>query len=407
MSLATLDGFERLKWKPWPAQIPPGIDPKKSIFSEIARAPSLLYHPYETFDPVLRLVEAAASDPDVLGIKQVLYRTSRNSPVVAALRRAAENGKAVTAVVELKARFDEARNIGRALDLEKAGAQVVYGVRNLKTHAKACVVVRREPGGIARYTHFGTGNYNEKTAELYADISYMLRSEDLGADATSFFNAVCGYSEPRACLKLAMAPFGLREKLLGLVEAETERARAGQKALIAAKMNSLVDPELIRALYRASSAGVEIRLNVRGTCCLRPGVKDLSDNISVISIVDRFLEHARILLFHHGGEDLTFISSADWMPRNLDRRVELLVPVEDPDCKSELREILEIHLSDNVKARRLLPDGRYERVAPARGEPARRSQELLYQRACEAAKAAHMRRPTSFEPHRRAVPGEE
>jgi polyphosphate kinase len=403
MRLATTEGFDSLKWKPWPPQPSPLIDVRKNIFDELSRGPVLLYHPYESFDPVVKLVETAAADPDVLSIKQILYRTSRDSPVIAALRRAAENGKAVTVLVELKARFDEARNIGWARDLERAGAQVIYGVRGLKTHAKACVVVRREAGGVTRYLHFGTGNYNERTAMLYGDISYFTRAEDLAADAASFFNAVCGYSEPRSCLKLAMAPFGLRDRLLGLVEAEAERARSGQTAKITAKMNSLVDPGLIKALYAASLAGVKIRLNVRGICCLRPGVRDLSENIHVVSVVDRFLEHARVFCFHHGGEDLTFISSADWMPRNLDRRVELLVPVEDEESRKALVEILEVHFSDNVKARRLLPDGRYERVVPGPEAAAVRSQEALFLRACEAARIARTRRPTTLEPYRPSI----
>ncbi|MBW3597956.1 MAG: polyphosphate kinase 1, partial [Planctomycetes bacterium] len=371
-----------------------------SMFETLAQKDVLLHHPYESFDPVIRLIEQAADDPDVLAIKQTLYRTSRNSPIVEALARAAERGKYVTALVELKARFDEARNIEWADRLEQAGVQVLYGVKGLKTHAKVCIIVRREPQGVQRYVHFGTGNYNESTARIYSDVSFMTCNDALGADAATFFNAITGYSQPRRMLKLEMAPLGLRDRLVELIQSETERKRRGQKAAITAKVNSLVDPAIIEALYHASQAGVKVRLNVRGICCLRPGAPGLSEHIDVISIVDRFLEHARIVHFHHGGDDLTFISSADWMPRNLDRRVELLVPVEDPPLKTRLIAILETYFKDTVKARRLLPDGAYQPVKTRRKKL--RSQESFYRQAKDALKKAAQSRRTTFEPHRAA-----
>jgi len=383
---------------PWPPQPSAMVDSRKSMFSEISRGDIFLSVPFESFDPVVRFVQEAAEDPDVMAIKQILYRTSSGSPVIAALRRAAENGKYVTAIVEIKARFDEANNMVWARELERAGVQVVYGIRGFKTHGKICVVVRREPEGVVRYVHFGTGNYNDNTAKLYCDVGILTRNDDLGSDASAFFNAICGYSEPQQYRKLVQAPLGLRKEILELIEGETERRRQGQKALIMAKMNSLVDPEIIEALYRASQVGVDIRLNVRGICCLRPGKKELSESIQVVSIVDRFLEHSRIFYFHQGGAKRVYISSADWMPRNLDRRIELLVPIEEKACKKRLIEILKICLADTVKGRRILSDGTYENVA-AEGKKALRSQTVLYQQACAAANAAKVARRTVFEPH--------
>ena len=397
--LADVRGFDKLRNEPWPPQPSPAVDPTVGLFETISRGDVLLYHPYESFEPVVRMIEEAADDPDVLSIKQTLYRTSRDSPIVAALGRAAENGKNVTAVVELKARFDEARNIAWAENLERAGVQVIYGVKGLKTHAKACVIVRREPHGIQRYCHFGTGNYNESTARLYSDASLLTADEDLCADAVSFFNAITGYSQPQMFRKLEAAPIGLRERLIELIEGETERSRQGQRARIHAKLNSLVDSQIIDALYTASHAGVKIRLNIRGICCLRPGVKGLSENIRVVSIIDRYLEHARVLYFRHGGDERVFLSSADWMPRNLDRRVELLVPVETPALRKRLMHILGVYFKDNVKARELKADGTYRAVQPTERRPAFRSQEVLYRDAVEAVRAAEMSRRTDFEPH--------
>jgi polyphosphate kinase len=372
------------------------------MFETLSQQDVLLCHPYESFDPIVRLIEEAADDPDVIAIKQILYRTSRNSRIVAALTRAAERGKAVTVIVELKARFDEARNIEWARRLEQASAQVLYGVKGLKTHAKICLIVRREPHGIQRYVHMGTGNYNESTARLYSDISVLTSNDLFGADATNFFNAVTGYSQPQAFQKLEAAPLSLRETLLELIEAETRRAQKGQSAQIIAKVNSLVDSEIIEALYTASQAGVRVKLNVRGICCLRPGVPGLSDNILVVSIIDRFLEHARILYFSHGGDPRVFISSADWMPRNLDRRIELLAPVEDPQCRAKLMRILDSYFLDTVKARILHADGSYHRATPSEGDPPFRCQEMLYLAAKDAVAMQEKSRHTIFEPHRAA-----
>lgn len=398
MPLTDRPGFDALKYESWPPQRSPEVEPGISMFGILARQDVLLYHPYQSFEPILRLIEQAAVDPDVLAIKQILYRTSRTSPIVAALARAAQNGKYVTVIVELKARFDEARNIQWARDLEEAGVQVIYGIKGLKTHAKLCIIVRREPHGIQRYVHFGTGNYNELTARLYSDASFLTSNEELGADAVAFFNAITGYSQPQRYRKIEAAPTGLRTRLLELIDGETQRKQQGQKAFIDVKINSLVDPEIINALYSASQAGVRVRLNVRGICCLRPGVKDLSENITVVSILDRYLEHARILRFHHGGDDLVFISSADWMPRNIDRRIELLIPIEDPPSRSRLISALEIYFDDNLKARELQSNGIWKREKTRKKR--RRSQELLYEDAVRRLKTAEQSQQTVFEPHR-------
>ena len=401
--LAGRAGFEKLKYEPWPPQPSPQIAPAESMFEAIARRDILLFHPYESFEPVVRLLEQAADDPEVLAIKQILYRTSGSSPIVAALGRAAGNGKHVTVVVELKARFDEARNIDWARALEQSGVQIIYGLRGLKVHAKICIVVRRESTGIRRYVHFGTGNYNEVTARLYSDVSLMTCSEDFGADATQFFNTITAYSQPIKYRRLEAAPLGLRARLLALIESEAQRSKEGQEGHIMAKLNSLVDADVIEALYRASRQGVKIQLNVRGICCLRPSVPKLSENIRVVSIVDRFLEHSRILYFHHGGEPLVFISSADWMPRNLDRRVELLVPVVDPASQARLIAILRTAFQDNVKARQLMPDGRHERLRPSGAAKAVHSQQIFFEQAREAAKQAQQDRYQTFVPQRPAT----
>ena len=402
MPLAFIQGLDHLKHTPWPPQPSPQVDPAIPILDQLREKDILLCHPYETYTPVIRFVREAAADPDVLAIKQVLYRTSSNSAIVAGLKEAAINGKSVTVLVELKARFDEERNMSWAKELERLGVQVIYGVKKLKTHAKICLVIRREPRGIMRYMHFGTGNYNEKTARLYGDISYMTCRQDLGKDATLCFNAICGYSQPVGMTKLSMAPFSLRDRLLVLIDGEIQRASQGLKARITAKMNALVDPVIITKLCDASRSGVKINLNVRGICCLKPGVKKISENIRVISIVDRYLEHARIFHFHRGGDDLVFISSADWMPRNLDQRVELLIPVEDPPSRKRLMDILNLHMKDTVKGWTLTSSGRYLPPPDAKGKKQRGSQENLYRAAEKAVKDAAKRRPTALEPHRPA-----
>ncbi|WP_238388620.1 polyphosphate kinase 1 [Roseimaritima ulvae] len=397
--LTALEGFDELKDRPWRGQGSPDIDPAEPMFETIAKGDLVLVHPYERFDPVVRLIEEAAVDPDVLAIKQVLYRTSRNSPIVAALKRAAERGKYVTAIVELKARFDEQRNMEWAREMEHAGVQVIYGIKGLKTHAKICIIVRSEPHGIVRYVHYGTGNYNEATSRLYSDVSLLTCDEELGADATTFFNAVTGASHPLKYHKIAAAPTTLRSRIKDLIDAEIARKRDGQKAEISVKVNSLVDPQLIDALYRASQAGVRVRLNVRGICCLRPGVDGLSENIVVTSIVDRFLEHARILHFHHGGDDQVLISSADWMPRNLDRRIELLVPIESPQWRKRLIRVLQTYFKDNRSAWNLTSSGRWKRIQPPPEGEAVQAQRLLYEAAVGAVQQADQHRRTAFETH--------
>lgn len=387
MRLAGLEGFDHLRYESWPPQPSPLVDPEISIFDTIADHDVVLCQPYESYDPVVRLVEEAADDPDVLAIKQILYRTSRNSPIVAALKRAAENGKNVTAIVELKARFDEARNIVWAKRLEPASVRVIYGVKGLKTHAKICIVLRREPGGMRYYAHYGTGNYNEITARLYSDVSFMTCDETLTRDGLAFFNAITGYSQLTTFEKIEAAPIGLRERILDLIEEETRQARDGHPARIMAQLNSLVDAKVINALYRASRSGVKIQLNVRGVCCLRPGVPGMSENIRVVSILDRYLEHMRVLYFFAGGRELTFISSADWMPRNLMRRVELMTPIEDPAGKERLKKILDSYARDNVKGRLLRADGHYDRVRPKPNEPHHRHQLHLYALATQAARS--------------------
>jgi len=400
--LANLPGYDGMKLEPWAPQTVPEVTPNETMFEILKRENLLLFHPYETYDPIVRLVQEASEDPTVLAIKQVLYRVSDKSPVVAALIRAAERGKHVTALIELKARFDEARNIDWADALEHAGAQVIYGVKGYKTHAKVCVIVRREPEGVVRYIHYGTGNYNEKTARLYSDVSFMTSEKDYGADASVFFNTLTGYSQLTSFLKIEAAPLGIRPKLLDLIAGEIEHKRQGEPASMEAKMNSLADPKLIEALYRASQAGVKIRLSVRGICCLRPGVKGLSDNIMVFSVVDRYLEHARIFRFTNGGEPRLFLSSADWMPRNLDRRIELMVPVEDEAGKEKLTLILNTCLADTRQAWRLKSTGAYERRKPDTRNPDVRSQAVFQQKAEAAAAASVQKQVPVFEPQRPA-----
>lgn len=398
-TLGVAPGDDTLRAKPWEPCASPQVPAAASMFTLLANRDLMLLHPFESFEPVQRLVQQAADDPDVLAIKQILYRTGPNSTIVTALARAAERGKQVTVIVELKARFDEARNIGWAESLERAGVQVIYGIKGLKTHAKLCLIIRREATGIRRYLHAGTGNYNEITARLYTDISLMTANADLAADASLFFNTITGYSQPAKYRKLEAAPIRLRERLLELIEAETARASQGQAAGILAKMNALADPALIEALYAASRAGVRIELNVRGVCCLKPGVPGHSENIRVVSIVDRYLEHSRVVCFHSGGEPRVFISSADWMPRNLDKRIELLVPVEDATCRARLIRLLETCMSDTVKGRWLQSDGSYMRLKGA-GRKAVRSQEALYEEARrQEAETARSQTPV-FEPHR-------
>jgi polyphosphate kinase len=406
LDLRFLMDFARLSSHPaprapsWPPQRTPQIPPGDQLWDAIAERDFLLFHPYESFEPVLRLLNLAADDPGVLAIKQILYRTSSGSEVVRALERAAENGKQVTVLVELQARFDEERNVTWAERLETAGAQVLYGLAGLKTHAKALLIVRRGPGGIERYAQVGTGNYNERTALEYSDLSLLTSDDDLCADLTAFFNVVTGYSEPLPWRKIAMAPLGLRNRLLGLIRREIERSSPEEPGRIRAKMNSLVDTALIDALYDASRAGVVVDLNVRGSCVLRPGVKGLSENIRVVTIVDRFLEHSRIFEFRNGGDPEFFIGSADWMPRNLDRRVELMVPVQDPALRARLSGILDTLFADNVKGRELRSDGTLAKRDGRRR--ATRAQEQFWEEARERAERPPETERGAFEPRRRA-----
>ena len=362
MKVYDIEGFDHLKEPKYIPQQPKMLDASRDLFEQIREHDILLHHPYETFDPVVNFVKKAASDPNVLAIKQTLYRVSSHSPIIASLAQAAENGKQVSVLVELKARFDEENNIVWAKKLEKAGCHVIYGLVGLKTHSKITLVVRKEEDGIRRYVHLGTGNYNDSTAKLYTDMGMFTSKTRYGEDATAVFNMLSGYSEPLVWNKLSLAPLWLRGKFLSLIEREKEHAKNGRPARIIAKMNSLCDPGIIEALYDASEAGVEIDLIVRGICCLRAGIKGLSEHIRVRSIVGTFLEHSRIFYFENNGNAEYYMGSADWMPRNLDKRVEILFPVEDPILQKEIYHILHMQLSDTKKAHLLMPDGHYVKV---------------------------------------------
>lgn len=376
MKLYGIKGYNELKFeqlKPLPIKELQEGD----IFQVISKKDIFLHHPYESFSSVVRLVEEAAKDDKVLAIKQTLYRVSGNSPIIAALSKAAENGKQVTVLVELKARFDEKNNIHWARQLEKAGCHVIYGVIGLKTHSKILLVVRQEKRGIKRYVHLGTGNYNDVTAKFYTDIGIITSKPEFGEDASVIFNMLSGYFKPDNMSKITIAPYRLRKKLEHLIERETEYANKGKPAKIIAKMNSLVDKKLMILLYKASQAGVKIELIVRGICCLRPGIKGLSDNITVRSIVGRYLEHSRIYYFLNNGKEEIYLSSADWMYRNLDKRVETMTIVEDTLIKKEIKEILDIYLEDNVKSRILLSDGSYTKI-DAEGKNINAQEELFF-----------------------------
>lgn len=365
-SLVEMKGFPDLRYKPFepkPVRIF-AADP----FETIRKQDVFVHHPYDSFDPIVQIVQKASEDKNVLAIKQILYRVSGDSPIVKALARAAENGKQVSVLVELKARFDEQSNIAWAKTLEKAGCHVVYGVIGFKTHAKVLLIVRNEDDGIRRYVHLGTGNYNDKTARLYTDSGIFTCVRDLGADVTDFFNMITGYSQPSRWRKLVVAPLNLRQHLLELIQNEITKSAPENPGRIIAKMNSLVDTEIISMLYHASSHHVKIDLIVRGICCLRPGIAGVSENIRVLSIVGRFLEHSRAFYFQNGGDPLYFLSSADWMPRNLNRRIELMFPIESPESKRRLQELLDFNLRDTMKARLLNSDGKWRRIDRRRKE---------------------------------------
>lgn len=380
MKMYKLEGFDDLKVEPYvPAPVKEMMT-DEDIFTQIRRQDILLHHPYMSFDPVVDFVRQASRDPEVLAIKQTLYRVSGNSPIIAALAQAAENGKQVTVLVELKARFDEENNIVWAKKLEKAGCHVIYGLLGLKTHSKITLVVRKEEEGIRRYVHLGTGNYNDSTAKQYTDCGILTCSAKIGEDATAVFNMLSGYSEPKSWNKLVVAPIWMRDRFLHLIEMEQRRALEGKEARIVAKMNSLCDRDIIAALYAASAAGVKIDLIIRGICCLKVGIPGVSENITVRSIVGNFLEHSRIFYFYSDGKEQLFMGSADWMPRNLDKRVEIVFPVEDPRLKEEIKHILHIQLADNVKAHILQPDGTYEKI-DKRGKQLVNSQEYFCEEA--------------------------
>ena len=362
MKLYGLDGFDHLKTAPYIPKPVPEIGDGEDIFASIRLHDILMHHPYQTFDPVIDFVKSAAKDPDVLAIKQTLYRVSGNSPIIAALAEAAENGKQVTVLVELKARFDEEHNIVWARKLEQAGCHVIYGLVGLKTHCKITLVVRREEDGIRRYVHLGTGNYNDSTAKLYTDVGLLTCSEQIGEDATAVFNMLSGYSEPLYWNRLVLAPLWLKDRFIHLIGREAANARDGKRSHIVAKVNSICDREVIRALYDASCAGVKIELIVRGICCLKPGIKGVSENITVRSIVGDFLEHSRIFYFENAGNSEVYCGSSDWMPRNLLKRVEIMFPILDESLKERVIYILGTLLSDTEKARIELSDGTYERL---------------------------------------------
>ncbi len=398
MKMYGLEGCDHLRYAPYTPQKVKEIVPGENIFDEIKKGDILLHHPYQTFDPVVDFIRQAAKDPDVLAIKQTLYRVSGNSPIIASLAQAAENGKQVSVLVELKARFDEENNIVWAKKLEKAGCHVIYGLVGLKTHSKIALVVRREEGGICRYVHLGTGNYNDSTAKLYTDCGMFTCSEVIGEDATAVFNMLSGYSEPLSWNRLVVAPIWLRNKFLRLIGRETKNALEGKHAKIVAKMNSLCDAGIIAALYEASAAGVKIELVIRGICCLKVGIPGISENIHVRSIVGNFLEHSRIFYFYNDGMEEIYMGSADWMPRNLDRRVEIIFPVEDERLKKSVKHILDVELADNTKAHVLNSDGTYEKI-DKRGKVLVNSQEQFCQEARDAApKKADVFKDRVFKP---------
>ena len=384
MKLYGVEGFDHLKEHSYlPPQVVPELPEDADVFEKIREGDILMHHPYQSFEPVVRFIRQAARDPEVLAIKQTLYRVSGNSPIIAALEQAAENGKQVSVLVELKARFDEENNIVWAKKLEKAGCHVIYGLVGLKTHSKITLVVRKEENGIRRYVHLGTGNYNDSTAKLYTDIGYFTCSEMIGEDATAVFNMLSGYSEPRSWNRLSLAPHWLKDRFIHLIAREKSHAESGRPARIIAKMNALCDKDVIDAIYDASTAGVKIDLIIRGICCLRVGIEGVSENITVRSIVGNFLEHARIFYFENDGKPEYYCASADWMPRNLERRVEILFPIEKPALQEKLHTILDCQLKDTVKASVLQSDGSYVKV-DKRGKEVYNAQ-LAF---CQSAKAA-------------------
>lgn len=380
MALREIEGAEELSYPVWNHFYPADLPQDEPYWDVLKQKDVLLHVPYESYDPVIKFISDAADDPNVLAIKMTLYRTGKDSPIISALERAAQKGKQVVVLVELKARFDEERNIQWANELENAGVTVIYGLVNLKVHAKIIMVMRRENDTIRRYAHLATGNYNPKTAKLYSDLSLFTSNYEIVNDATQFFNLVTGYSTLQSMKQLGMAPVTLKTKLLANIQREIDRSDPVHPGLIVAKMNSLTHTEVIEALYKASQAGVKVLLNIRGICMLVPGVKGLSENIKVVSIVDRYLEHSRIFYFLNGGNEELYLSSADWMSRNLDRRIELMFPVLDREVFAEVKEILDTYFTDNVNALVLKENGIWEEKTPEKGQELRRAQEVLYKK---------------------------
>ncbi len=401
MKCYDLKGFDHLKEEPYTPQVHPKLRAEKDIFQQIQQGDVLLHHPYESFDPVVAFIQQAAEDKNVLAIKQTLYRVSGHSPIIAALAQAAENGKQVTVLVELKARFDEENNINWAKKLEKAGCHVIYGLVGLKTHCKIALVVRKESDGIRRYVHLGTGNYNDSTAKLYTDTGMFTCRNVIGEDATAVFNMLSGYSEPASWNRLIVAPIWMKKRFLEMISRETQNARAGKPAKIVAKCNSLCDRHIILALYEASCAGVQIDLIVRGICCLVAGKAGVSENIRVRSIVGTFLEHARIFYFYNDGHEEIYMGSADWMPRNLDRRVEIVFPVEEKELKAKAKHILDLQLADTLKAHCLLEDGTYQKV-DRRGKASIEAQKEFCKEAVKANASKKKEAKRTFEPKTQA-----
>ena len=390
-----------LQFPEWNHFYPHDLPEDEPLWASLKLHDKILHVPYESYQPVIKMINDAADDPDVLAIKMTLYRTGRDSPIISALERAAQNGKQVVVLVELKARFDEERNIAWAGELENAGVTVIYGLENLKVHAKILMVMRREEGSVRRYVHLATGNYNPKTAKLYSDISLFTANQEIANDATQFFNLVTGYSSLQKMTHLGMAPVTLKSKLLSMIEREIDQSSKEHPGLIIAKMNSLTHPEMIDALYRASKAGVKVLLNIRGICMLVPGVEGLSENIRVVSIVDRYLEHSRIFYFENGGSPELYCASADWMSRNLDRRIELMFPILESSAFSDVKGILDTYFKDNVSAMELKSDGTWERVKKNQNEENFRAQEVLYKKYKKLHDEHERKRETEFKVRRK------
>ncbi len=395
MEIYSYSGFDKLKYPDWPIQPPAELIGKDDLWEAIRQKDILLYHPYERFDAVVELIKEAAEDPNVLAIKQTLYRTSGDSPIIRALENAARNGKQVTVLIELKARFDEANNIQWARRLEEAGCYVIYGIAGYKTHAKALLIVRRETAQLRRYVHLSTGNYNDKTVKLYSDIGLLTCDPDITLDVAAVFNVLTGHSDIVPLSELTIAPSNLKQRFIDLIERELQASSPDRPGLIMAKMNSLEDKAICQALYKASQAGVQIQLNIRGICCLRPGMKGLSKNIEVCSIIDRYLEHARIFYFRNGGHEEVYMSSADWMRRNLDKRLEILFPVKDETLKNRIKRALQIYFKDNQFSWQLNSDGSY--TPRKRKGKAVRAQQALYEQSAKNASLAE-KAPTRFQP---------